>query len=79
MPQNLSSIFLLAVNKILNIYYSRNCQSISIMIREWSLIRGRGATKREGMGASEVLPLQKGGGRKKFKSCLRGVAEKVLG
>ena len=29
--------------------------------RDWSLITGRGATKREGGGACEVLPLWKGG------------------
>ena len=33
------------------------------MIRDWSLITGRGATKWKGGGrACEVLPLQKGGG-----------------
>ena len=30
-------------------------------LRDWSLITGRGATKREGE-ACEVLPLQNGGG-----------------
>ena len=37
------------------------------LVREWSLITGRGggATKREG-GAHEVLPLRKGGGGKGF-------------
>ena len=34
-------------------------------IRDWSLITGRGgATKREGGGAPEVLPLRKGGAEK---------------
>ena len=34
-------------------------------LRDWSLIKGRGgATKREGGGASEVLPLLKGGAEK---------------
>ena len=34
-------------------------------IRDWSLITGRvGATKREGGGACEVLPLQKGWAKK---------------
>ena len=33
------------------------------ILRDWSLITGGGgATKREGGGAREVLPLQKGGG-----------------
>ena len=37
------------------------------MLRDWSLItERRGATKQEGGGASEVLPLQRGGGRKSF-------------
>ena len=36
----------------------------TVSSREWSLITGRGATKWEG-GASEVLPVRKGG-RKKF-------------
>ena len=39
-------------------------------LRDWSLITGRGggATKQEGGGAREVLPLRKGGGggRNKF-------------
>ena len=35
-------------------------------LREWSLITGKGggATKRKGEGASEVLPIQKGGAEK---------------
>ena len=37
-----------------------------------------GATKREGGGAREVLPLRKGGGRKSF-SHAEGGAQKVLG
>ena len=48
------------------------------MIRDWSLITGRGATKREGGGAREVLPLRKGGGGKSF-SHAEGGAQKVLG
>ena len=39
--------------------------AVSSVFREWSLITGRGATKREG-GAHEVLPLRKGGGGKSF-------------
>ena len=36
---------------------------IIVNIWNWSLITGRGgATKREGGGACEVLPLRKGGG-----------------
>ena len=31
---------------------------------DWSLITGRGATKWQGGGASEVLPLEKGGTEK---------------
>ena len=51
------------------------------LIREWSLITGRGsgATKREGeLGASEVLPLQKGGGGIKGISHAEGSFEVVL-
>ena len=34
-----------------------------IVVRDWSLMTGRGgATKRGGGGSSEVLPLRKGGG-----------------
>ena len=36
-----------------------------LVLREWSLITGKGDTKWEGCVASEVLPLQKGG-RKSF-------------
>ena len=48
-------------------------------IRDWSLITGRGATKREG-GAREVLPLRKGGGGggKSFRHAEAG-AQKPLG
>ena len=39
-------------------------------IRDWSLITGRGATKREGEGGGHMkFYLQKGGRRKKFKPC----------
>ena len=49
------------------------------MLREWSLITGRGgATKREGGGAREVLPLRKGRAEKRF-SHSEGGAQKVLG
>ena len=42
-------------------------------IRDWSLITGRGATKREGGGAREVLPLRKGGrGAEKVLAMLKG-------
>ena len=48
-------------------------------LRDWSLITGRGgATKREGGGAREVLPLEKGGGGKSF-SRAEGGAQQVLG
>ena len=35
-------------------------------LRDWSLITGRGGGYKTGGGAREVLPLRKGGGRKKF-------------
>ena len=45
---------------------------------DWSLITGRGATKQEG-GASEVLPLQKGGSGKGFSHAeVGGGAQTVL-
>ena len=48
------------------------------IIREWSLITGRGgATKREG-GAREVLPLQKGGAEKVL-AILKGGHKKFWG
>ena len=40
-----------------------NC--LPFVLRDWSLITGRGATK-QGGGASEVLPLRKEEGQKKF-------------
>ena len=51
-----------------------NAQKLSrSILRDWSLITGRGATKREG-GACEVLSLQKGGGggRKGFSNAEGG-------
>ena len=52
-------------------YHNTHLQMDLSVLREWSLITGRGATKREvggGGESSEVLPLQKGrgGGRKPF-------------
>ena len=48
------------------------------MLREWSLITGRGgATKREG-GAREVLPLRKGGAEKVL-AILKGGHKKFWG
>ena len=48
-----------------------------VIIRDWSLITGRGgATKQEG-GACEVLPLRKGGGGKSL-SHAEGGAQTVL-
>ena len=46
--------------------FSPSFLSNSRQFRDWSLITGRGggATKREGGGAREVLPLRKGGGGK---------------
>ena len=51
----------------------------SPILREWSLITGRGGGyKTGGGGAREVLPLRKGGGGKSF-SHAEGGAQKVLG
>ena len=49
------------------------------MIREWSLITGRGGGYKTGGGAREVLPLKKGGGGGKSFSHAEGGAQKVLG
>ena len=46
-------------------------------LRDWSLITGRGATKREG-GAREVLPIQKGGAGKVLAT-LKGGHKKFWG
>ena len=42
------------------------------VVRDWSLITGRGAIKREGGGVCEVLPLQKKGGGGIFLSHAEG-------
>ena len=47
------------------------------MFRDWSLIKGRGATKWEG-GACEVLFLRKAGGGGKSFSHAEGGAQEVL-
>ena len=49
------------------------------LIRDWSLIMGRGGYKTRGGGAREVLPLRKGGGGGKSFSHSEGGAQKVLG
>ena len=50
------------------------------VIRDWSLITGRGGLQNgRGGGAREVLPLQKGGGGGKSFSHSEGGAQKVLG
>ena len=49
------------------------------VIRDWSLITGRGgATKREG-GAREVYPYEKGGGAEKVLAILKGGHTKFWG
>ena len=44
------------------------------VLRDWSLITGRGGgpTKWKGGGVCEVLPLQKGGGTEKVLAMLKG-------
>ena len=48
------------------------------MIRDWSLITGRGGLQNGRGGACEVLPLRKGGAEKVL-SHAEGGAQKVLG
>ena len=43
------------------------------------LLRGGGATKREGGGAREVLPLRKGGGTENVLAILKGGHKKFWG
>ena len=47
-------------------------------LRDWSLITGRGGGLRNGRGACEVLPLQKGGGAD-FFSHAEGGTQDVFG
>ena len=48
-------------------------------IRDWSIIMGRGATKREGGRACAALPLRKGGVAEKVLSILKGEHIKFWG
>ena len=49
-----------------------------MMLRDWSLITGKGATKREGGGHVKFYPYEKGG-RKCFSHAEGGGAQTVLG
>ena len=55
--------------------FSANSKPI---VREWSLITGRGGLQNGRGGAREVLPLRKGGAEKVL-AILKGGAQKVLG
>ena len=50
---------------------------LSVSLRDWSLVTGRGATKREGGRACDVLPLRKwgGGGGKRLSHAEGGGGE----
>ena len=48
------------------------------MVRDWSLITGRGGLQTGGGGAREVLPLQKGGAEKVI-AMLKGGHKKFWG
>ena len=52
-----------------------------MVVRDWSLIMGRGGYKTGGGGAHEVLPLRKGGAEKVLAKLKAGGggAQKVLG
>ena len=49
------------------------------LVRDWSLITGRGGLQNGRGGACEVLPLRKGGGAEKVLAMLKGGAQQVLG
>ena len=49
-----------------------DCISIFSKLRDWSLIMGRGSTKREG---GKFYPYEKGGGAEKVLSMLKGGTE----
>ena len=49
------------------------------ILRDWSLITGRGATKREGGGHVKFYPYEKGGGAEKVLAMLKRGVQKVLG
>ena len=50
-----------------------NLEKKEIMLRDWSLITGRGGGLQNGRGgAHEVLSLQKGGGAEKVLAILKG-------
>ena len=48
------------------------------LVRDWSLITGRGGLQKREGGAREVLPLRKGGAEK-LLAMLKVGAQKVLG
>ena len=53
---------------------------MSLTIRDWSLITGRGATKQEGGGHVKFYPYKKGGGAEKcFSHAEGGGHKKFLG
>ena len=53
-------------------------RAIFMAIRDWSLITGRGATKRQGV-TREVLPLRKGGAENVLAMLKGRGAQQVLG
>ena len=52
---------------------------LPFVLRDWSLIKGMGATKREEGGQLKFYPYERRKGRKSFSHAEGGVARKVLG
>ena len=52
---------------------------VEFVVRDWSLITGRGGLQNGRGGARQVLPLRKGGGGGKSFRHAEGGAQKVLG
>ena len=73
--QNLQSTQLVAnLLPVLDVLPSGGWRHWGEIFRDWSLITGRGGYNTGGGGACEVLPLQKGGGHKRFWGSFYAVA-----
>ena len=66
------------VSNMATTFLVNNMAAMFLVVRDWSLITGRGGYNTGGGGAREVLPLRKGGAEKVL-AMLKGGAQKVLG